>query len=52
MTTEHGKAFVLMRLSECPTLNALKTVWESIGLEYRKDPDVQAHKDRMKEVLK
>lgn len=48
MTTEHGKAYAIMRLSECPTLAALRTVWESLGDDYKRDPDVQAHKNDMK----
>lgn len=52
MTTEHGKAFVIMRLSECPTLATLKIVWESLAYHYQRDPDVKAHKDRMKEAMK
>lgn len=51
MTTDHGRKYAIMRLSECPTLAALKTVWESLEAEYRSDPDIQAHKDRMKGAL-
>lgn len=48
MTTDHGKAFIIQRLSECPTLGALRTVWESLGDAYKRDPDIKALKDKLK----
>ena len=50
--TPEGRTYVLMRLSEAPNIKALRTVWESVSNEYQRDPEIQAHKDRMKESLK
>lgn len=51
MTTEAGRQFVLRRLGDCPDRAALRRVWESLGVEYQRDPLVQEFKDKMKEAL-
>jgi hypothetical protein len=50
--TPAGKAWVLQRLSGAPDREALRKVWESLGLEYQNDAEVQATKDRIKERMK
>lgn len=47
--TSAGKAYVLQRLADAPTLTALRTVWESIAHEYQKDPEIQALKNKLKQ---
>jgi len=44
-------SFTLMRLSECPNLDALKCVWESLSLEQRSDPYLQGYKRTYKALL-
>lgn len=50
--TDKGRAFVLARLSDAPDLPALRRAWDSIARDYQRDPEIQAHKERMKEALK
>jgi hypothetical protein len=52
MTTPEGRAHCIARLGDCPTADALRRVWESLGVDYQRDETVQAFKDRMKEQLK
>jgi len=49
--TPEGKAYVLQRLADAPTCAALRTVWDSIAYEYRRDPVIQTMKDEMKASL-
>ena len=51
MTTDHGRAFVVARLGDAPDLDALRRVWESLGLEYKKDQVVRDAKDRIKAAM-
>lgn len=46
--TDHGLKYVLARLADCPNLDALRRVWDSLGDEYKRSPEVQAHKARLK----
>jgi len=46
--TDHGKAYVISRLSQCPDLASLQRVWGNIGVEYQRNVDVVAHKDALK----
>lgn len=48
MTTDHGRAFVIDRLATAPDLDALRRVWESLGVEYQNDPVVQKAKNDFK----
>lgn len=43
---EHAKAYAIGRMADCPTLEALKGVWESL------DPDLQALVRDEKETFK
>jgi hypothetical protein len=52
MPTEAGKAFVLQRLFDAPDQEALRRVWESLGVAYQKDPDIRALKDQLKANMK
>ena len=49
--TKEGRAFCLQRLSDAPDLAALQRVWESFGVDPKRDAAVVAHKDQMKEAL-
>lgn len=51
MTKDHGIAHCLARLGDCPDLDALRRVWESLGETYKRHPSVQAFKDLKKEQL-
>lgn len=44
-------SFTLMRMSECPDLDALKRVWDSLSHEQRADPYIAAYKDYWKKQL-
>jgi len=44
-------AFTLMRMSECPNLDALRRVWDSLSPEKRAEPEVREYKDHYKRVL-
>lgn len=48
MTTDPGRAFAMARLSQAPDLEALKTVWGSLGITYQRDADIAALKDQLK----
>jgi len=49
--TPEGKAYVLQRLADSPSCEALRTVWDSVANEYKRDPDIQQMKDKMKASL-
>ena len=49
--TPHGLTFVLNRLTNATTMDALRVVWDSLGHEYKRDPRVIAFKDKRKEQL-
>jgi len=49
--TPEGKAYVLQRLADAPTCEALRKVWDSIADEYKRDPVIQAMKNEMKASL-
>lgn len=51
MTTEPGRQFVLSRMGDCPNIDALRRVWDSLGNEYKRDPIVRDFKDKLKEAL-
>ena len=42
MTTDHGRAFVLQRLSDAPDLDSLRRVFASLAFEYQRDEKVIA----------
>lgn len=46
--TDEGRLFAIARLSAAPNIEALRTVWESLGGEYRKCPKIQTLKDQLK----
>ena len=48
MLTPAGKAWVLKRLSDAPDREALRRVWEDLGIAYQRDPDVIRLKDELK----
>jgi hypothetical protein len=50
--TETGLAHVRLRLLSCPDLAALRRVWEGLGVEYQRHPDVMKLKEDLKQVLK
>lgn len=49
--TPEGKSYVLQRLADAPTCEALRTVWESVAYEYQRDADILQMKNAMKETL-
>lgn len=49
--TPEGRAHVIMRMSDAPSLAALQRVWGSLSAEYQRDPELIAHKDRLKAAL-
>lgn len=49
--TEHGLKFILARLGDCPDLDALRRVWDSLSDEYKRSPEVQAQKARLKAAM-
>lgn len=49
--TPQGRAFVLSRLANSPNIAALRRVWESLGIEYKRDPEIQQFKDKLKREL-
>ena len=51
MTTTEARACVIARLSDAPNLPALRRVWESLGVEYRVNPEIMAHKDALKKQM-
>ena len=50
--TPEGRAYCIMRLSDCPDIGRLEFVWGTFSKTYQRDPEVQKHKDRMKEAMK
>lgn len=52
MTTAAGITHVKTRLLSCPTLDALRRVWDGIGNDYQRHPEVMKLKDDLKKVLK
>ncbi len=46
--TDEGRSYVLSRLSDAPNLAALRRVWESLGIEYQRDPVILAFKNQLK----
>lgn len=52
MTTEAGRAYAIGRMVQCPDLEALRRVWESLSDDYKRDPKIHAFKERIKESLK
>ena len=49
--TDAGRSYVLSRLSDAPDLAALRRVWESLGVEYQRDPAILSHKDTLKKQM-
>jgi hypothetical protein len=49
--TPEGRTFAKQRLLSAPDLAALRRVWDSLGLDYARDPEIAALKDRLKEEL-
>lgn len=49
--TDHGKAYVMNRLSSCPNLDTLRRVWDGLGVEYQRDASIIAHKEALKATL-
>lgn len=49
--TPHGLRFVIERLKLAEDMPALKRVWESLGIDYQRDPRAQAVKNQRKAVL-
>lgn len=43
--------FALTRMSECPDLDALKRVWESLSREQQRDPCIAEYKELYKRLL-
>lgn len=50
--TPQGRAYAVSRLGDCHTLEALRTVWESLGREYQNDPEILALKEQLKATMK
>lgn len=46
--TDAGRAYVMQRLSDAPDLQGLRNVWESLGAEYKRDPQIFQHKETLK----
>lgn len=46
--TPQGRAHVVHRLTSCPDLAALRTVWGGLGYAYQADGEIIALKDRIK----
>ena len=42
MTTDHGRAFVLQRLSDAPDLDSLRRVFASLSFRYQQDEQIIA----------
>lgn len=51
MTTEAGRNHVKARLARCETLDQLRQVWERLGVEYQRCPEVMAFKDKRKSAM-
>lgn len=51
MTTKAGIAHCTARLLSCPDREALRRVWDSLGIAYQREPEISALKDRLKEEL-
>ncbi|WP_422028095.1 hypothetical protein [Roseovarius sp.] len=49
--TPNGRTFALMRLADAPDLEALKTVWSNLSIEYQKDEVVRDMKDALKQKM-
>ena len=47
--TDHGRAYVVARLIQCPDLATLASVWAGLGVEPQNDPAIQALKEQLKE---
>ena len=52
MTTAAGLTHVKTRLLSCPTLDALRRVWDGFSDEYKRHPEVWKLKEDLKKVLK
>lgn len=48
MTSEIGLAHVKSRLLSCPDLASLRRVWDGLGYDYVRHPDIIALKDQLK----
>ena len=48
MTTVLGRALVKARLTDCQNLDALRRLWEGLGVDYKACEEVKAHKDALK----
>lgn len=51
MTTAAGLTHVKARLLSCPSLDALRRVWEGLGSEYQRHPEVMRLKEDLKKAL-
>jgi len=49
--TPEGITYAIMRLSDAPNIEALRRVWESLGRDYRANPQIIAHKDTLKKQM-
>jgi len=49
--TDYGKQCVLDRLTQCCDLVSLRIRWGNLGVAYQRDPDIIAHKDKLKEQM-
>jgi hypothetical protein len=50
-TTPAGRAHIKTRLLSCPSLDALRRVWDGIAPAYQRNPEVMKLKDDMKKAL-
>jgi hypothetical protein len=48
MTTEHGRKFVVDRLTAARNLAELAAVWGNIAVSYQREPSIYELKERLK----
>ena len=48
MTTEHGRKFVVDRLTSARDLAELAAVWGNIAVSYQREPSIHELKERLK----
>lgn len=48
MTTDHGKKYIINKMTAARDLSELATVWSSIAFRYQHDPQIK----QLKEILK
>jgi hypothetical protein len=48
MTTDHGRKFVVDRLTSARDLAELAAVWSTIAIRYQREPSIYELKERLK----